>query len=65
MPPNEEPKPEVLLPLDKFVELDMIAADNEITTYLDAITTDNEILERIQKIMHDNPEMKELQYEDR
>ena len=51
MPLNEEPKPMILLPPDKFVELNIIAADDEITIYLDAIATDNEILERIQNIV--------------
>jgi len=45
MPLDKDPKPITLLPQDKFVELDIIAADSEITTYLDAIATDNEILE--------------------
>ena len=59
MPPNKDPKPMTLLPLDKFVELDIIAADNEITTYLDAIATDNEILEWIQNIIPNDLQYKE------
>ena len=59
MPLNEDPKPMILLPLDKFVELDIIAADDEITIYLDAITTNNKILEWIQNIIP-----KDLQYKE-
>ena len=65
MPSNEEPKPEVLLPVENFVELDTIAVDNEITAYLDVIATDNEIMERIQKMTQDKSEMKDLQYKNR
>jgi len=50
MPPNENPTPTTLLPREKFVELDLIAADDEITIYLDAIATDSEILEKIREI---------------
>jgi len=50
MPPNKDPPSTTLLPQEKFVELDLIAADDEITIYLDAIATDSEILEKIQEI---------------
>jgi len=66
MPPNEEPTPTVLLPQEKFVELDSIAADSEIAAYLDAIATDNEILERIREIEQENSENEkgDLQYKE-
>ena len=50
MPANEELQPTVLLPKDKFVELNTIAADSELAAYLDAIATDNVIIENILKI---------------
>ncbi len=61
MPLDEDPKPITLLPQDKFVELNIITANSEITTYLNAIATDNKILERIQKVIPDDLQYKEGQ----
>ena len=51
----------MLLSQDKFIELDIIATDSEITAYLDTVTTDNKILERIQQITSNNVQYKEGQ----
>ena len=58
MPPNEESKPIVVLPSEKFIELDMIAADSDITTYLDAIATNSEILDKILQTAIPNNELR-------
>ena len=44
---DEDPKPTTLFPPGKFVELNHIAADSEITVFFDAIATDKEILDQI------------------
>ena len=59
MPSDEDLKPIMLLSQDKFVELNIISANSEITAYLDAVTTDNKILERIQQITSNNVQYKE------
>jgi len=66
MPPNEDPTPTMLLPQEKFVELDSIMVDDKITIYLDAIATDNEILEKIREIEQkiSGSEMNKLHYKE-
>lgn len=60
MPLNKDPKPITLLLADKFVELNIISANDEITIYLDTIATNNEILEWIEEAVSND-----LQYKDR
>ena len=61
MPSDKDLKPIMLLSQDKFIELDIIATNSEITAYLDTVTTDNKILERIQQITSNDVQYKEGQ----
>lgn len=46
---NEANREETLFPKEKFIELDLIAADSQTLAFLDAITMDQEIMEQIIK----------------
>jgi len=53
---DKDPKPTTLFAPGKFIELNHIAADSEITVFLDAITMDQEILEQITRKLEINGE---------